>query len=581
MTSREIREKFLNFFKEKGHEVIPSSSLIPEGDSSTLFTTAGMQPLVPYLLGEDHPKGKRLANTQKCIRTGDIDEVGDNTHLTFFEMLGNWSLGDYWKKEAIEWSYEFLTNEEKGLGIDPERLYITIFGGEEGIPKDEEAKGLWVKVGVSESRIYNRGMKDNFWSPGDNGPCGPSTEMFVDITENGLGDLTPEEFEKADEEQRVVEIWNDVFMEYKKKDGKVVGELKQKNVDTGMGLERVTAMMNGVETAYDTDLFSPILEVIPEGDNKARRIMADHMRAVTFAVADGVEPGNTDRGYVVRRLLRRSMRYGKELGLGSLIPVIDVIIKQYSDTFPELNKEDIKSVIKDEEERFNKTLEKGLREFEKIEGDISGKVAFDLYQTYGFPLELTLELAQEKGWKLDIEEFKKAEKEHQERSRTAAVGKFKGGLADHNEATVKLHTAHHLLLAALQKVLGEEVKQRGSNITTERLRIDFTFDRKMTDEEKQEVEKLVNDWISRDMKVVRREMPLEEAKRTGAEMEFGAKYPDKVSVYFIEDKDGNVISKEFCAGPHVEHTGVIGEFHIKKEEASSKGVRRIKGVISK
>ncbi|MEX0690118.1 MAG: alanine--tRNA ligase [Candidatus Paceibacterota bacterium] len=604
MTSNEIREKFLKYFEDKDHAVIPSASLVPEGDSSTLFTTAGMQPLVPYLLGQKHPKGNRLVNTQKCLRTGDIDEVGDNTHLTFFEMLGNWSLGDYWKKEAIEWSYEFLTNKEKGLGLDPERIYVTIFKGEGDIPKDEESEKFWEKW-ISKDRIYYRGVEDNFWSPGDNGPCGPSTEIFYDVTGN-LGNLSPEKFQKADNNQEVVEIWNNVFMEYNKKDGKVIGKLNQKNVDTGMGFERITAVMQKVNTAYKTDLFESILTVIDKYNNSINqasgRIIADHIRAVVFAIADGVEPSNTDKGYVVRRLIRRLAFkfYQNEVrDINWIKDLVEVIEAKYSEIFSELKqKEVIISSIEEEIKSFYSTLEAGLKIFNKLKASkkepnqkvnissdistITAEDAFLLDSTHGFPVELTKEIAKEKGMNLEDnfdDKFNRLYEEHRDKSKTAAVGKFKGGLADHNEETVKLHTAHHLLLAALQKVLGNEVKQRGSNITTERLRIDFLFDRKLSDEEKEEAESLVNKWVDQDLEVERKEMKKEEAEEMGAEMEFGAKYPDVVSVYLIKDEEGNIISCEFCGGPHIKRTSEIGRFKIKKEESSSKGVRRIKATI--
>ncbi|MEX1014659.1 MAG: alanine--tRNA ligase [Candidatus Paceibacterota bacterium] len=605
MKSNEIREKFLKYFEDKGHAVIPSASLVPEGDASTLFTTAGMQPLVPYLLGETHPKGNRLVNTQKCLRTGDIDEVGDNTHLTFFEMLGNWSLGDYWKEEAIEWSYDFLINEEEGLGLDLERIYVTVFGGEGSIPKDDESKAIWIKNGVPEERIFYRGSKDNFWSPGDNGPCGPSTEIFYDLTGN-LSINSPEEFEKADKDQKVVEIWNNVFMEYNKKDGEVIGELKQKNVDTGMGLERITAVKQKTTDPYKTDLFTSIFSVIDKYNDSikesSKRIIADHMRAVCFAISDGVNPSNTDKGYVVRRLIRRlafKLYQNKIKDIKWIKDIVFVVVKNYKGFFSELgDSEKIIKTIKEEVHSFYSTLENGLKVFNKLKASkvepgkkiniskqidvITAEDAFLLFSTHGFPVELTKEITKEKEMKLENDfdnKFNNLYEEHQERSKSATAGKFKGGLADHGEETVRLHTVHHLLLAALQEVLGPEVKQRGSNITPERLRIDFSFDRKLTDEEKSKVEELVNEWIKKDMKVIRKEMSKEEAEKIGAEMEFGAKYPDMVSVYFIEDEDGKVVSKEFCGGPHVKKTSEIGSFKLKKEQSSSKGIRRIKGVI--
>lgn len=577
MQSNEIRTKFLEFFKSKGHKILPSASLIPQGDSSVLFTTAGMQPLVPYLLGEPHPMGTRLASAQKCVRTGDIDDIGDNRHLTFFEMLGNWSLGDYFKEESIAWSFEFLTDKNIGLGLDPKRLYVTCFEGDESAPRDEESKNIWIKAGIPENRIYFLGKEDNWWGPGDNGPCGPDTEIFYDVTGN-CGDLSHDEFLRAQKEEKVIEIWNNVFMEYESKDGKVVGKLLKKNVDTGMGLERITAVINGKDNVFDTDLFN--------GEKtKEERIVSDHVKAALFLISDGVLPGNTGQGYIVRRLIRRAVRFSKE----PLSEKIESVKKLYKGIYDL----DDKGEIAKEEEKFRATLEKGLKEFYRktTHVDITPEDAFDLFTTYGFPIELTLELAQElrnvansihykKPFYFNWDKFNLLIKEHQELSRSASAGMFKGGLANHNEQTIKLHTAHHLLLAALQEVLGPEVKQRGSNITEERLRIDFSFDRKMTDEEKQKVEDLVNEAILKDYKVIKREMSRDEAEKIGAQMEFGAKYGDTVSVYFIEDENGKSISKEFCGGPHVEHTGVLGKFKIQKEEASSAGVRRIKAILS-
>ena len=581
MNSSEIRQRFLDFFEKRGHAIVPSAPLVPQNDPSVLFNTAGMQPLVPYLMGQEHPMGKRLVNAQKCVRTQDIDEVGDNTHDTFFEMLGNWSLGDYFKDDAISWSYEFLTSHEEGLGLDPNRLYITVFEGDENSPKDTEAFDIWKKF-IPENRIYYMGAKSNWWSVGDNGPCGPDTEMFYDITEQGLGDLTKEEYLKADEEQKVVEIWNDVFMQYLKKDGKVVGELPTKNVDTGSGLERIVMAVQGKNNIFDTDLFSGVMEKIEtftiSNDLRAKRIVADHIRTASFMIADGVVPSNTHRGYILRRLLRRAVRFSDVLQFqnGSMALLADIVIEKYKDIYPEIiqNRDQIIDEINNEETKFRETLAKGLKEFEK------GTDPFVLFTTYGFPIELTQELAKEKGIEIDMTDFNNKMSEHQKLSQTSSAGMFKGGLANHNEQTIRLHTAHHLLLAALQEVLGKEVKQRGSNITEERLRMDFAFDRKMTDEEKAKVEEIVNNYISRGLSVVRREMPLAEAEKLGAEMEFGAKYPETVSLYFIEDENGNAISKEFCGGPHVQNTNELGSFKIQKEEASSAGVRRIKAILS-
>jgi alanyl-tRNA synthetase len=582
MKSYEIRSRFLDFFEKRGHKVIPSASLVPENDPSVLFNTAGMQPLVPYLLGQEHPMGKRIADIQKCVRTGDLEDIGDNRHFSFFEMMGNWSLGDYFKEEAIAWSYEFLTSTTEGLGLKKERLYVTIFEGDENAPYDQESKDIWMKMGIPENRIYALPAEDNWWSPGDNGPCGPCSEMFYDMV-GDTGDLDKDSFLSAVKNETVIEIWNDVFMEYEKKDGKVIGKLKQKNVDTGAGLERMTAVMQGKNTAYDTDLFFDLFKTpILSGsllDEKSKRVILDHMRTSVFLISDGVMPGNTGQGYVLRRLLRRAIYRadikGEIAGIDNTYLLINEIVKKYQNQYPDLlnNVKNIHKVVQDEIIRFSKTIDSGLKEFEK------GTDPFILATTYGFPIELTLELAAEKGQTIDLEDFKAKMAEHQKLSQTASSGMFKGGLANHNDKTIKLHTAHHLLLAALQEVLGSDVKQRGSNITEERLRIDFTFDRKMTDEEKKKVEDIVNEKIKSGLSVVRREMPFVEAEKIGAQMEFGAKYPDVVSVYFIEDENGNQFSKEFCGGPHVANTKDMGHFKLQKEEASSAGVRRIKGIL--
>lgn len=599
MTSNEIREKFLKFFESKNHKIIPSASLIPENDPSVLFNTAGMQPIVPYLLGQKHPMGTRLADVQKCVRTGDIDDVGDNRHLTFFEMLGNWSLGDYFKEEAIAWSFEFLTDKEKGLGLDKERIYVTVFEGNDDAPRDDEAVKIWEKY-LPKDRIYYLPAKNNWWSAGDNGPCGPDTEIFYDPNETPLGDMTHDEFVKADNEGRVIEVWNNVFMQYEKKEGKVVGKLAQHNVDTGMGLERIVMVSQGVKTVFDTDLFMPIISRIEEltglkyGDKtdeeylksddkcwvdtrKEMRIIADHIRTAVFMIGDGAIPANMGRGYVLRRVIRRVVRFGDKIGMKEkdLLLLVDIVIENYGVPYPELekNKNIIKNEIEKEETKFRETLGKGLKEFEK------GIDPFVLFTTYGFPIELTEELAKEKAIKIDKEDFNKKMEEHQKLSQTASAGMFKGGLANHSEKTIKLHTAHHLLLAGLQNVIDKNIKQRGSNITEERLRMDFMFDRKLTDEEKKKVEDWVNDKIQRGLNVVRKEMPLAEAEKIGAEMEFGAKYPDIVSIYFVENDNGETISKEFCGGPHVTNTKELGRFKIQKEEASSAGVRRIKAVL--
>ncbi|MEY2672040.1 MAG: hypothetical protein RL687_457 [Candidatus Parcubacteria bacterium] len=578
MQSNEIRSRFLSFFEKRGHKIIPSASLVPENDPSVLFNTAGMQPLVPYLLGQEHPMGKRIADIQKCVRTGDLEDIGDNRHFSFFEMMGNWSLGDYFKDEAIAWSYEFLTSKEEGLGLDMNRLYVTIFEGDENASYDQESKDIWMKMGIPEHRIYALPADDNWWSPGDNGPCGPCSEMFYDMVGN-TGDLDRDKFLAAVKKETVIEIWNDVFMEYEKKDGKVIGKLAQKNVDTGAGLERMTAVMQGKNTAYDTDILSDVIEKIKseskEYNENYARVITDHLRTSLFMTADGVVPSNKDRGYILRRLIRRATVRSLKLGLSNdvISEIFNILVNKYKSAYKEVSDSKNIEIIKAEILKFKHTVDEGMKEFEK------GTDAFTLATTYGFPIELTLELAAEKGQTIDIEDFKTKMAEHQKLSQTASAGMFKGGLANHNDKTIKLHTAHHLLLAALQEVLGTDVKQRGSNITEERLRIDFTFDRKMTDEEKKKVEAIVNEKINAGLNVVRRELPREEAEKIGAQMEFGAKYPDMVSVYFIEDENGNQFSKEFCGGPHVNNTKEIGHFKLQKEEASSAGVRRIKGIL--
>lgn len=601
MKSEEIRNTFLEFFKTRGHAIVPSSSLVPENDPTVLFTTAGMQPLVPYLMGEPHPAGRRIANVQKCVRTGDIDEIGDATHLTFFEMLGNWSLGDYFKENAIQWSYELLTSKE-GFGLDPSRLYVTIFAGDEHVPVDEEARQFWIKAGIPEHRIYELGADANWWpnvkgpstdstsslqaSSGQvkdtwTGPTGPSTEMFYDLTPEGLGDMTHDEFVKADDDQKVVEIWNDVFMSYEKKDGEIVGELQSKNVDTGAGLERIATVLQGKNTIFETDLFEPIMAAIPAGNETSRRIIADHIRTAVFMISDGVTPSNTDRGYVLRRLIRRAVRHADKLGV-ELTKVIETVIEKYSTIYRTIDdlKDQIKNEISAEENKFKETLKKGLKEFEKISGnDISGQDAFKLFSTYGFPLELTQELAQEKGVSVAADDFNQAFKVHQEQSREGAEKKFKGGLGDTSEMSLRYHTATHLLHQALRDVLGDHVEQKGSNITPERLRFDFSHDMKMTDEEKQQVEEIVNEKIQAALPVNKAVLPFAEAEKTGALHFFGEKYGDEVSVYYVGDSLETAYSKEFCGGPHVSNTSELGSFKIKKEEASSAGVRRIKAIL--
>ena len=587
MQSHDIRARFLEFFKKRGHTVLPSASLVPENDPSVLFTTAGMQPLVPYLLGEKHPGGVRLVNAQKCVRTQDIDEVGDNTHDTFFEMLGNWSLGDYFKKDAITWSYEFLTSKEEGLGLDPKRLYFTVFEGDDNAPRDTESFEIWKSLGVPEHRIYFRPAKSNWWSPGDNGPCGPDTEMFYDVT-GTLGDLTLDEYLKADDEQKIVEVWNDVFMEYEKKDGKVVGKLKNKNVDTGAGLERLVMVMQGKTNIFETDLFDYIVRHLSalgaNTDTRALRIVTDHIRTAVFMVADGVTPSNTDQGYILRRLLRRAIRLSDVLGVkeGTLPTLVDAIAHKYKDVYPNISAQSahIAQVIREEENKFRTTLSKGIKEFEKLQGPtIAGTESFILFSTYGFPFELTVELAKEKGMSVDESGFRAEMEKHQELSRKGAEGKFKGGLADHSEQSVKYHTATHLLHQALRTVLGTHVAQKGSNITPERLRFDFSHDAKMTDDEKKRVEDLVNEQIKRSLPVSYEDLPIEEAEKRGAIGLFEEKYGDKVRVYTVGQGD-NMFSMEFCGGPHVSNTSELGTFKIQKEEACSQGVRRIKAVLS-
>ena len=583
MKAIEIRNKYLNFFKNHGHKVIPSAPLIPENDPSVLFTTAGMQPLVPYLLGEKHPEGTRLTDYQKCLRTNDIDEVGDNRHLTYFEMLGNWSLGDYFKEESVAMSFEFLTKE---LGIPVEKLSITCFAGDEDAPRDTVTAECWKKAGIPEDRIYYYGKDDNWWIAGEEGPCGPDTEMFYDTGKPACGpDCQP-----SCDCGKYVEIWNNVFMEYyKSKDGTYT-KLKQHNVDTGLGLERMTMLLQGKETPFDTELFAPVMKKLKElakNDSiESRRIVAEHLRASMMVIADGGRPSNIDRGYVLRKLIRRMSRHLNKLqiDLNELGNLIDLDIDILKDMYPELekNRDTIKQVIIEEKDKFIKTLAHGEREFEKYISKakeenktiIDGQTIFKLYETYGFPPEITADLAAEQGFTIDNSEFDKLFKEHQEKSRLGSEQKFKGGLAEQNEKTTAYHTATHLLHKALQIVLGEHAKQKGSNITTERLRFDFSHPEKMTKEQLQQVEDIVNEQIKRDLPVTCEEMTLEEAKKSGAMGLFESKYGEKVKVYTIGD-----FSKEICGGPHVTHTGELGHFKIKKEESSSSGVRRIKAIL--
>ena len=583
MKAIEIRNKYLNFFKSHGHAVIPSAPLIPENDPSVLFTTAGMQPLVPYLLGEPHPAGTRLTDYQKCVRTNDIDEVGDNRHLTYFEMLGNWSLGDYFKEESIQMSYDFLTKE---LRIPAEKLSVTCFAGDEDCARDEVTASCWKKAGIPEERIYYFGKDDNWWIAGETGPCGPDTEMFYDT---GKPKCSPE-CNPSCGCGKYVEIWNNVFMEFYKDENGKYSKLKQHNVDTGLGLERMTMLLEGKETPFETELFAPIMDKLVElqkVDNIAsRRIVAEHLRSSMMIICDGGRPSNVDRGYILRRLIRRMVRHMNKLqiSLDELSTLIDINVENLKEMYPALekNRDTIKTVILEEKDKFVKTLEKGEKEFakeietvkEQGQNIVPGKMVFRLYDTYGFPPEVTEELATENGMKIDKEEFEKLFKEHQEKSRAGSEQKFKGGLASTGEMETKYHTATHLLNAALKQVLGAHVHQRGSNITAERMRFDFSHDSKMTPEEKQQTEDLVNEYIKMAIPVEKLEMPKEEAIKMGAECEFIERYPDIVTVYKIGD-----VSTEICGGPHVSNTSELGKFKIKKEESSSAGVRRIKAVL--
>ncbi|MEA2037756.1 MAG: alanine--tRNA ligase [Nanoarchaeota archaeon] len=590
MKAEELKKKYIEFFKAKQHSIIDSASLIPEHDPTVLFTTAGMHPLVPYLIGQPHPNGKRLANVQKCIRTGDIDEVGDPSHLTFFEMLGNWSLGDYWKKEAIEWSYEFLTEV---LKFDTSKLSVTVFKGDKDAPKDEESANTWKSLGVPEEMIYYLPKKDNWWGPaGTQGPCGPCTEMFIDT---GI-EPCDKDCKPGCNCGKFFEIWNDVFLEYNKLEDGKFEKLKQKNVDTGMGVERTIAMLQGKKNVYEIETFTPIINKIKElakienpnnSQNVSIRIIADHIRSSVFILGDehSVIPSNLDQGYILRRFIRRAIRHGKSWGIndGLCKPIAEVVINIYQGDYPELkkNEEFILDEFRKEEERFRDTLEKGLKVFEKIssKGSIDGKEAFLLFQSYGFPKEITYELAKERNIKVDILEyhhnFEEEFQKHQSLSRIGAEKRFKGGLADSSEETTKLHTATHLLNQALREVLNkQDIFQKGSNITAERLRFDFNFDRKLTKEELSKVEDWVNKVIKEELPIKREEMTVEQAKKCGAQGVFENKYGDKVSVYSIGDT-----SIEICGGPHVENTKELGTFKIKKEESSAAGVRRIKAIL--
>ncbi len=585
MKAIDIRNKYLKFFENHGHKIIPSAPLIPENDPSVLFTTAGMQPLVPYLLGKKHPEGTRLADFQKCVRTVDIDEVGDNRHLTYFEMLGNWSLGDYFKEESIKMSFEFLTNE---LHIPIEKLFVTVFAGDSDAPRDEESASIWQKVGMPKDHIYYFGKEDNWWIAGETGPCGPDTEMFYDTGKKPCGQNCNPSCGCG----KYVEIWNNVFMEYYKKEDGTYSKLQQKNVDTGLGLERMNMLLQGKETPYDTEIFMPIMEKLKTlakcDEITSRRIVAEHLRSSMMIISDGGRPSNVDRGYVLRRLIRRMTRHLNklEIDLNELSNLIDLNIDNLKQMYPDLekNRQTIKQIIIEEKDKFVKTLIHGEKEFEKaiikMKNDnvktIDGQTVFKLYDTYGFPPEVTKDLANEQGYMINMEEFQKLYKEHQEKSRMGSVQKFKGGLADESQETICYHTATHLLNAALKIVINKDVHQKGSNITKERMRFDFSCDHKLTEEEKKKTEDLVNKWIQQNLPVSIQEMKKEEAIKSGAECMFIEKYPDIVTVYSIGE-----VSKELCGGPHVKNTSELGIFKIKKEEASSAGVRRIKAVLIK
>ena len=588
MENIDLKKIYLDFFEQKGHKIIPSSPIIPENDPTVLFNTAGMQPLVPYLKGEPHPEGTRLADVQKCFRTNDLEEVGDKTHHTFFEMLGNWSLGDYFKKESIAWSFELLT---KHLNIPVERLAVTVFKGNELVPADEEAANLWMEQGISKDRIAYLGVDDNWWPNMElTGPCGSDTEIFYWRSE----EAAPEKFDP--ENDNWVEIWNNVFMQYMHNPDGTFTQLQKKNVDTGMGVERVNAILEGQTDNYKSSIWTDIIAKIEEVSGKkyddekyttAIRIIADHLRAIVMLLGDDakITPSNKDQGYILRRLIRRAIRYARTLDINIDSDwdsqIANIVINQYKGYYSELdrNKDFILESLKNEKVKFNRTLEKGLREFEKItrdiqENQIDKDIAFKLYDTYGFPIELTEELAKEQGLSVDMEGFKAKFEEHQAKSRAGSEQKFKGGLASSGEMETKYHTATHLLNAALKKVLGEHVHQRGSNITAERMRFDFAHDSKMTDEEKKAAEDLVNEYIQMAIPVERLEMPKEDAIKMGAECEFIERYPDIVTVYKIGD-----VSLEICGGPHVSNTSELGHFKIKKEESSSSGVRRIKAIL--
>ncbi len=597
LTSETLRNLYLKFFESKGHKIIPSASLIPENDPTVLFTTAGMHPLVPYLLGEKHPEGNRLCDVQKCVRTGDIDEVGDSSHCTFFEMLGNWSLGDYFKEQMIPWSFEFLTSPEY-LGIPVQDIAVTCFAGDKDCPKDEESAKLWQKCGILPENIYFLPKSGNWWGPaGTTGPCGPDTEMHIIRNHAEADKLGAYDFEKAPA-GTFLEIWNDVFMQYNKTAEGAYEPLKQRNVDTGMGLERTLCILGGKNSVYETDIFENAIKKIEDltgrkysegGDvTRAFRVVLDHVRTATFMIGDvkGIVPSNNDQGYILRRIIRRAVRFGRNIGLpqGSLKEVAQTVIDKYASVYPELvkNCDRIRDELEKEENKFSKTLQQGIREFEKVVaslpvgGTIDGVTAFHLYDTYGFPVEITGEMAREKGLGVDVKGYDAAYSEHQAKSRAGSEQKFACGLADHKEQTTNLHTATHLLHAALKKVCSPDIEQRGSNITEERLRFDFNFSRKLTPEEVAEVERLINEQISLNVPVVMKEMTLEEAKQDGFTGLFESKYGERVKTYSIGE-----FSKEICGGPHAESTGLLGTFKIAKQENVSAGVKRIKAVLLK
>lgn len=598
--SSEIRQKYLEFFRSKNHAVIPSAPLVPENDPSVLFNTAGMQPLVPYLLWEPHPLGKRLVDVQKCVRTGDIDDVGDNTHLTFFEMLGNWSLGDYFKKESITMSWEFLTSPQ-WMGLDPEMISVTVFEWDANAPRDEESAQIWKEAGMPENRIAYLPAEDNWWAAGPTGPCGPDTEIFY-----WMGEGKPPAGSNVGTEPKMwMEIWNNVFMQYNRVDAETLENLPAQCVDTGMGIERVTVTLNKLKSVYETDVFVPVLNKIRDivgienYVERSGRIIADHLRAATHMIADGVTPKNIDQGYILRRLIRRAIREAYKMGYEDAFAteIASIYIEQFSPIYESVknNAEKIKNELSIEETKFSKTLKDGVREFDKIVNgfqiafersgkkvtQISWGKAFTLFDTYGFPIEMTLELAKESGLTVDMEGFDIAFQKHQELSRTSAAGKFKWGLADDGVETVALHSTCHLMLAGLRKVLGEGVHQAGSNITAERLRFDFTHPEKMTPEQISAVEDYVNEAISSGLTVTMTNMDKAEAQSTGVEWAFWEKYPDIVKVYTMVGENGTAYSRELCGGPHVENSKEMGKFKITKEESSSAGVRRIKAVLQK